>query len=54
MEKILEQLYKGEIYPYSTFQTTIEEFKKTVTKPLRLTHLFWKNCLMDLKMNLYS
>jgi len=32
MEKILEQLYKGEIYPYSTFQTTIEEFKENRDK----------------------
>jgi len=28
MEKILEQLYKGELYPYSTFQTIIEDFKE--------------------------
>ncbi|MFR2503452.1 MAG: hypothetical protein ACLS85_13400 [Coprobacillus cateniformis] len=27
MGKILEQLYKGELYPYSKFQTTIEQFK---------------------------
>lgn len=27
MEKILEQLCKVELYPYSTFQTTIEDFK---------------------------
>jgi len=32
MEKILEQLYKGEIYPYSTFQTTIDEFKENRDK----------------------
>ncbi len=27
MNSILEQLYNGEIYPYSKFQTTIEQFK---------------------------
>ena len=27
MERMLEQLYKGELYPYSKFQTTIEDFK---------------------------
>lgn len=27
MEKMLEQLYKEELYPYSKFQTTIEDFK---------------------------
>ncbi|MGL6200456.1 MAG: DUF6809 family protein [Lachnospiraceae bacterium] len=32
MEKILEQLYKGELYPYSTFQTTIEDFKENRDK----------------------
>lgn len=27
MEKVLEQLYKLELYPYSKFQTTIEDIK---------------------------
>lgn len=27
MDKILEQLYNGELYPYYKFQTTIEVFK---------------------------
>ena len=27
MEKMLEQLYKGDLYPYSKFQTTIEDLK---------------------------
>ena len=28
----MEQLYKGELYPYSTFQTTIEDFKENRDK----------------------
>ena len=27
MDSVLEKLYKGELYPYSMYQPTIEEFK---------------------------
>lgn len=32
MSSILEQLYKGELYPYLTFQSTIEEFRQNKDK----------------------
>ena len=47
MEKMLEQLYKGELYPYSKFQTTIEDFKVNRDKAFKSYSVFIKNCLMN-------
>lgn len=32
MKRILEQLYYGDLYPYSKFQTTIQEYKENRKK----------------------
>ena len=40
MEKMLEQLYKGELYPYSKFQTTIEDFKVNRDKAFKSYSVF--------------
>ena len=40
MEKMLEQLYKGELYPYSKFQTTIEDLKVNRDKAFKSYSVF--------------
>lgn len=32
MKRILEQLYNGDLYPYSKFQTTIQEYRENREK----------------------
>lgn len=49
MENILEQLYKGELYPYSKFQTTIEEFKENREKAFASYSVFLEKLPPDLK-----
>ena len=36
MQKILEQLYTGNLYPYSKFRTTIEQFRESRDKAYQL------------------
>lgn len=40
MEKMLEQLYKGELYPYSKFQTTIGDLKVNRDKAFKSYSVF--------------
>jgi len=49
MEKILEQLYKGELYPYSKFQTTIELFKINRNKAFKSYSIFLEKLPEELK-----
>ena len=49
MKSILEQLYNGEMYPYSTFKTTIEQFKVDRDKAFETYSLFLEKLPEDLK-----
>ena len=49
MKKILEQLYNGELYPYSTFQTTIDDFKANRDKAIKLYSIFIEKLPEELK-----
>ena len=49
MEKMLEQLYKGELYPYSKFQTTIEDFKVNRDKAFKSYSVFIEKLPEELK-----
>lgn len=49
MKSILEQLYNEEIYPYSTFKTTIEQFKVDRDKAFKTYSLFLEKLPEDLK-----
>lgn len=49
MGKILEQFYKGELYPYSKFQTTIEDFKVNRDKAFKCYSAFIEKLPEDLK-----
>lgn len=49
MEKMLEQLYKGELYPYSKFQTTIEDFKVNRDKAFKSYSIFIEKLPDELK-----
>lgn len=49
MEKILEQLYNGELYPYSNFQTTIEQFKINRDKAFKSYSVFIDKLPEELK-----
>ena len=49
MEKILEQLYKGELYPYSKFQTTIGDFKVHRGKAFKSYTVFIEKLPEELK-----
>lgn len=49
MEKVLEQLYNGELYPYSKYQTTIEQFKKNKDVAFKSYSVFIKKLPGELK-----
>lgn len=49
MEKMLEQLYKGELYPYSKFQTTIEDLKVNRDKAFKSYSVFIEKLPDELK-----
>ena len=49
MGKILEQLYKGELYPYSKFQTTIEQFKINKNEAFKSYSIFLEKLPEELK-----
>lgn len=49
MERMLEQLYKGELYPYSKFQTTIEDFKVNRDKAFQSYSAFVEKLPDELK-----
>ena len=49
MEKILEQLYNGELYPYLNFQTTIEDFKVNRDKAFKSYSVFIAKLPEELK-----
>lgn len=49
MKNILTQLYNGELYPYSKFSTTIEQFKKDRNKAFQSYSLFLAKLPDDLK-----
>lgn len=49
MENILEQLYKGELYPYSKFNITIEQFKLDRDKAFQSYSTFLEKLPDDLK-----
>ena len=49
MEKLLEKLYYGELYPYSKFQTTIEKFKINRDEAFQSYSAFLKRLPKDLK-----
>lgn len=49
MKKILEQLYKGELYPYSKFQTTIEQFKINRNEAFKSYSIFLEKLPEELK-----
>lgn len=64
MEKVLEQLYNGNLYPFSKFQTTIEQFKLNLDKSFEDYSVFLEKLpeelkdefqnLMDCHLNLLS
>ena len=49
MQKILEQLYTGNLYPYSKFRTTIEQFRVNRDKAYRLYTSFSKKLPEELR-----
>ena len=49
MEKILEQLYNGELYPYSKFQITMDEFKVNRDKAFKSYSMFIEKLPEELK-----
>lgn len=49
MGKILEQLYRGELYPYLKFQTTIERFKKNRDKAFKSYSMFIEKLPKELR-----
>ncbi len=49
MEKILEQLYNGELYPYSKFQITMDEFKVNRDKGFKSYSVFIEKLPEELK-----
>lgn len=49
MKSILEQLYNGEIYPYLTFKTTIEQYKVERDKAFQSYSIFLEKLPEDLK-----
>ena len=48
-EKILEQLYNGELYPDSIFQTTVEDFKVNWDKAFKSYSTFIEKLPEELK-----
>ena len=53
MEKMLEQLYKGDLYPYSKFQTTIEDLKVNRDKAFKSYSVFIEKLPDELRDELY-
>lgn len=49
MKKVLEQLYNGELYPYSKFQTIIEEYQENRNKAFRSYSIFIEKLPDNLK-----
>lgn len=49
MKNILEQLYNGELSPYSKFQTTIDDFKVNQNKAFESYSVFTKKLPEELK-----
>lgn len=49
MEKILDQLYNGELYPYSKFQITVDEFKVSRDKAFKSYSIFIEKLPEELK-----
>lgn len=49
MKSILEQLYRGDLYPYSKFHTTIEDFKLHREKAVHSYSEFHSKLPEDLK-----
>lgn len=49
MEKILEQLYNGNLYPYSKFQTAIEDYKANRDKAFKSYSAFIEKLPEELK-----
>ena len=49
MEKVLEQLYNGELYPFSKFQTVIEEYSENRNKAFQSYSVFIEKLPDDLK-----
>ena len=49
MSNVLDQLYKGNLYPYSRTKTTIEELKKNKDKALKEYTNFHEKLPGDLK-----
>lgn len=49
MKRILEQLYNGDLYPYSKFQTTIQEYRENREKAFASYTVFLEKLPSELK-----